>query len=346
MSIFNAPIFSRGANKKNALLKSEEIQKQVYALKDNVQSYLLKNEESFIMKTLTADIAQKNKMPDTLTGLKIPLKHSNMDDFNKGTLNVGYIAENIIMLMGIAPKKYKKGDKYFTFIEKIFSYKGYKNIIKKGRYNAKYGRFADALICYRAGVLFAPDDIDGLYGLARTLREIGKHKEDKADEKNKGEFALYGEINSDDFYVESKNYFEVLTKIYPKYPQAYYFLGYLYKDEGRFNKAIDVWQSFVKVTKVSKDRREIKKRIEQIKDSANIEKGIELVINKKYEEGVKILNEYVDTKFNSYWPLNYYIGIGYKFLGEKTNAIKFLKKAYALNNNIENIKKIIGELNG
>ena len=51
----------------------------------------------------------------------------------------------------------------------------------------------------------------------------------------------------------------------------------------------------------------------------------------RYEEGLLVLEEYKDSKFSKWWPLHYYMGIGYSMTGHPEEAETAFKRVLRLN---------------
>ncbi len=58
-----------------------------------------------------------------------------------------------------------------------------------------------------------------------------------------------------------------------------------------------------------------------------IEEGYKDIINGRWEEGLSILEDYRATDNMEWWPLPYYLGVGYNRTGRHREALTMLKKA-------------------
>lgn len=52
-----------------------------------------------------------------------------------------------------------------------------------------------------------------------------------------------------------------------------------------------------------------------------------MVIGGNWQEGLAILEEYKSTSMMEWWPLPYYLGVGYSRVGRSSEALEMLKKA-------------------
>ena len=100
---------------------------------------------------------------------------------------------------------------------------------------------------------------------------------------------------------------------------------------GLYAKAEAAWKGFLRWSQNPKDQREIKGRIKQIEDPIRIEKGYTDIMARRYSAGIDILEPYLSTQFKDWWPLHYYLGIGYDRLGRRGEAVARFKQALALN---------------
>ena len=133
------------------------------------------------------------------------------------------------------------------------------------------------------------------------------------------------------FKAESLEYFEMITLFHPKFAQAYYYLGYAYLNMGLYKKAELTWEFFNKISRNSKDIKEIRSRIEQIREPVKIEEGCNAVLAGRFAEGINILEPFLRTKFNDWWPLYYYLGVAYERTGKRDVAVDLFKNALKLN---------------
>ena len=98
----------------------------------------------------------------------------------------------------------------------------------------------------------------------------------------------------------------------------------------------------MKFSKNNKDKKEIRKRIAQIEEPLQIEKGYNEVLAGRYETGIAVLEPFLSSKFNDWWPLHYYLGIAYEMTGNRAEAVSSLKKVLQLNaSHIETMKELL-----
>ncbi|HZK01434.1 MAG TPA: tetratricopeptide repeat protein, partial [Anaerovoracaceae bacterium] len=182
---------------------------------------------------------------------------------------------------------------------------------------AEKGDFDTAIIYFRAALVLKSDYLHAMYSYARVCRE----------------FYLKGD--NDDFIGrfkrESMEYFELLTEVHPRFAQAYYYLGYDYLNLGLYQKASLVWQEYLRRSNNFKDKKEIRQRLEQLEHPLTIERGYNAVLAGRWDEGLDILEPFVDTSFKSWWPLHYYLGVAYARMGRNGKAMASFKRVLGAN---------------
>ena len=45
------------------------------------------------------------------------------------------------------------------------------------------------------------------------------------------------------------------------------------------------------------------------------------------ESGIKLLEPFLSSRFNDWWPLYYYLGIGYEMTGKRADAVSAFRKS-------------------
>jgi tetratricopeptide (TPR) repeat protein len=295
---------------------------------DRVGRYFKKYMEKFVFAEFSPEYMEKAGIKEIMNGIPIPLRKEDLEVFNGGAgLKATHIGENMAWVMGIDPH-FKHTVKYVEFLSKLFNYKIYEGMMKEGRNEAEDGEFDAAAIHFRAALCMKPDYLHAMYSYARVCRE------------------LYCASNNDKktgrFKAESMEYFELTTETHPKFAQAFYYLGYSYLNLGLYIKAELAWKEFLTKTKIPKDRKEIKERLEQIAAPIKIEKGCNEILAGRNEIGIEILEPYLKTNFKTWWPLSYYLGVGYIQLGRQVDAVTSFKRVLSMNgSHIETMKELV-----
>ena len=144
------------------------------------------------------------------------------------------------------------------------------------------------------------------------------------------------------FKAESLDWFELLTETHPRFAQGYYYLGYTYLNMGLYSKADLAWREFLRFSRNGKNKKEIRNRINQISEPIQIEKGYNEILAGRYESGIKLLEPFLSSRFNDWWPLYYYLGIGYEMTGKRADAVSAFRKVLQINgSHLDTMKELI-----
>lgn len=190
-----------------------------------------------------------------------------------------------------------------------------------GMYLLKYAfdlandqKLLDALIYFKASLLFTDDEIDVLVNYGRCAIELAYEKEETRE----------------DFIEEAKEVFENLVKKYPEHPHAYYHLGFIYSNTDNYKQAEEVWIKAIKLEIGENEKHEIVKNLHDLNAKIKFEEGHTLILDGRPTEGLEILlalePEYVD-----WWNLMFFIGLGYRMTEEYDLALKYFSKVMELN---------------
>lgn len=284
---------------------------------DRIGRYFSGYLKNFVFDEFTSSYINKFSKFQFMMGVPIPLRHEDLQAFrNEEGLKILNIAENMAWVMGVDPK-FKYTPQYIEFVNNFYNHKILETLTKKGRDFAEKGDFDTAIIYFRAALVLKSDYLHAMYSYARVCRE----------------FYLKGD--NDDFIGrfkrESMEYFELLTEVHPRFAQAYYYLGYDYLNLGLYQKASLVWQEYLRRSNNFKDKKEIRQRLEQLEHPLTIERGYNAVLAGRWDEGLDILEPFVDTSFKSWWPLHYYLGVAYARMGRNGKAMASFKRVLGAN---------------
>ncbi len=295
---------------------------------DRIGRYFRKYLSRFVFVEFSDEYMARTKTTDIMKGVPVPLRKADLKNFNGGNgLDPRDLAENMAWVMGCDPH-FKYTGNYVDFLLKIFNLKIAEGMLRKGRDAAEEEEYDDACVHFRACLCVRPDYLHGMYSYARVCR------------------AMYLESSNEEyvgrFKAEALDYFELVTETHPRFAQGYYYLGYAYLNMGLYAKTAAAWRWFLKFTRNGKDRREIRKRLEQIKEPIEIEEGCNLVLAGKNEEALAVLEPYLDSRFNDWWPLHYYTGIAYLETGNKAEAVARFKNVLQRNgSHIETMQELL-----
>lgn len=295
---------------------------------DRIGRYFRKYLNKFVFVEFSPEFMAKNKAGHLMKGVPIPLRKKEVKEFAGGSgIDFLVLAENMTWVMGCDPH-FKYTNNYCEILKKLYNYKLYEGMMKEGRDFAERGEMDNACIHFRAALCMKHDYLHAMYSYARACRVM---YENSRNEEYIGRFK-----------AEALDWFEILTETHPRFAMGYYYLGYSYLNMGLYGKAQLAWQNFLKFGRNGKDRREITKRIQQISHPVAIEDGCLKVSAGRYEEGIEILEPYLKSQFNDWWPLHYYLGRGYVQADRISDAVAEFKKVLMTNgSHVETMKELL-----
>ena len=295
---------------------------------DRIGKYFKKYLNKFVFAEFSDEFLAKTKGGEIMKGVPVPLRKKEIKDFAGGDgISMLVLGENMAWVMGCDPH-FKYTENYTEFLRGLYNRKLEEGMLKEGRDAAERGDMDNACIHFRAALCIRYDYLHAMYSYARACRAMYLNSR---NEEYVGRFK-----------AESLEWFELLTETHPRFAQGYYYLGYAYLNIGLYSKAQISWNSFLKFSKNNKDKKEIRKRIAQIEEPLQIEKGYNEVLAGRYENGIAALEPFLNSKFNDWWPLHYYLGIAYEMTGERAEAVSSFKKVLQLNaSHLETMRELL-----
>ena len=295
---------------------------------DRIGKYLKKYLTKFVFVEFGDEFLKGTKIESFMRGVPVPLRKKDVAEFAGGKgLLPNHIAENMAWVMGSDPQ-FKYNDAYVQYMLKMFNKNIVEQMLKLGRDAAESGDFDNACIHFRACLCVNPTYLHAMYSYARVCRNMYEKSNNKE---------YIGR-----FKAESMDYFELITELHPRFAQAYYYLGYAYLNMGLYAKAEATWKIFLRVSRTSKDIKEIKNRVEQIKEPILIEEGYTLILSGRYADGIDILEPFLERKYKDWWPLHYYLGVAYQQTGRTGDAVARFKNVLAMNaSHLETMEELL-----
>ncbi|MBQ6495776.1 MAG: hypothetical protein IJI74_01265 [Firmicutes bacterium] len=295
---------------------------------DRIGRYFRKYLNKFVFVEFSPEFIASNKAGELMKGVPIPLRKKEVKEFAGGHgIDFLVLAENMAWVMGCDPH-FKYTESYCKILKKLYNYKLYEGMMKEGRDFAERGEMDSACIHFRAALCMKYDYMHAMYSYARACRVM---YENSRNEEYIGRFK-----------AEALDWFEILTETHPRFAMGYYYLGYTYLNMGLYGKAQLAWGNYLKFGRNGKDRREITKRIQQIAHPVAIEDGCLKIGAGRYEEGIEILEPYLKSQFNDWWPLHYYLGRGYVQADRIPDAVAEFKKVLTMNgSHLETMRELL-----
>jgi len=275
--------------------------KEAQLLQDRIGEYLVPHLDQFIFDELSDQYLAKAGIADILTGVPVPIRKTAITG-----LTTLVIAQNMAFIIG-CDINFKYRDNYVAYITRTFTKDFAKPLINEGVEAAAKRDFDYACICFRGALLIDPDSSDALYCYGRACKdsyEIGE-----------------GEEYVGRYKAESLEAFEKLTLKSPEFDMGFYFLGYGYLNMGLYVKAKLTWETFINLSKEQERIDEVKEWLSKLEEPVKIEEGYNHVLAGRFGEGIEILSRYEeDERFNTWWPLWYYLAVAHEAQGNGSKA--------------------------
>ncbi len=290
--------------------------------KDRIGGYLVAHLKDMIFDELSESYLKKAGVYEILNEVPVPIRKTELNN-----ITVLAIAKNMAFVIGCDPE-FEYRDNYVNYILHNFDKKFADALIADGVDGAQKNDYDYACIQFRAAMLIDPDNANAYYCYGRACKD--------AYEVGEGE-EFVGR-----FKAEALEAFEITTLKNPKLKEAFYFLGYAYLNMGLYIKAKITWETYLTLLEefgskseltgvvsgeIEETKKEIVERLNQLKEPIVIEEGYNLVLSNRFDEGIKILEQYREGAFSNWWPLWYYLGIAYKGVENLEEAIVCFKTA-------------------
>lgn len=255
-------------------------------------AYINRVKNGSMLKNVPVPFEKKDLTGDSITGMKI--------------------ARNMVFVMGCDPT-FRYAKNYLAFIQENYPKDIVKPILGEGAEEAEQGHFEKACALFRGALVIEPDSKDAMYMYGRACSDAYSHGE--------------GTDYVGTFKAEALRMFEETTLKYPDFDGAYYYLGFAYLNLGLYTKAKLTFDVFMNLTKNEEAKKEVSEMLEKLKEPVKIEAGCNDVISGRYERGISVLSKYEDDeRFNTWWPLWYYLGLAYEETGDADEAVRCLKE--------------------
>lgn len=290
--------------------------------KDRISQYLTPHLSEMIFDELSDGYLERAGIKDIMTGVPVPIRKTELESIS--TLS---IARNMAFVIGCDPTfQYKEN--YIAYILRAFDKRFAEGLIADGVEGAARNDFEYACIQFRAAMQIDPDNANAYYCYGRACKDAYEAGE---EEEFVGRFK-----------AESLEAFEIATLKNPQLAEAFYFLGYGYVNLGLYIKAKLTWEDFMKLSADEELKKEIAQRLEQLEQPVEIEKGYNMVLAGKYEEGIEALSVYTEGQYADWWPLWYYLGAAYAALERDDEAVaSFLQVLRFSPSNAEAMEELV-----
>lgn len=295
---------------------------------DRIAVYLKKHNTGILFDELSVDYLRRAHVDDILTDVPVPIATGLGDE-----LSTVSIAFGMAQVVG-ADTEFRYRSAYLAYLKRLFGEDAVKAILSEGAKAAGSGNYELACAFFRAALLLEPESQDALYLYGRACKDA--YETETEDEDYVGNFK-----------AESLETFELLTMLFPKFAMGYYFLGYGYANLGLYLKAQLTWEEFLSLTAAEADeevgelREEVQERLDSLAEPVRLEQGVNAVLSGDYQGGRDLLTPYTKGRYETWWPLWYYLAVASSAMGEAEEAIRCYRQALVYSpSNLE----VMGEL--
>lgn len=280
-------------------------------MNNRLDKHLIKYLDDYVFLELMPEYVKRERL-DFMRGVPMPVKKDMVGALakNKG-IEFKYFTMGMVNVIGMNPS--------FKYVSQYVNFLNYVNkdivpsMVMVGMEQAKMSELEPACITLRAALVMDPDNVDALYNYMLVCRNLYLESDDK-------QFVT-------DFKTEVFESLLKLKELAPDFAMTYYYLGFAYLNAGKYREAQGEWDRFLHISGPCSERLEIRDRLRDIEDPVKIEKGYNDVINGKWHEGLAVLEQYKDTDKMEWWPLPYYLGVGYSRTERYNEAVDMLKQA-------------------
>ncbi len=280
-------------------------------MNDRLNKYFIEKVDEYKFIELMPEYLKRMRI-DFMRGVPIPLSNEDLDKLAKDRqINVDLFIWGMLRVIGINPE-FEYVPKYVKLLTYMKEDVG-RMAVNMGLTLANTGALTDAALFFRAALVIDPEDLDALYNYMLVCRN------------------LYGESHDKEYVTDFKQeVFECLLdlkKLDPSIAMVHYYLGFAYINMGRYADARSAWMDFMALAEESDERREVQELLNSLEDPLRIEQGYRDIIEGRWDSGIAVLEQYLDTEYREWWPLLYYLGMGYNRTGRYDEALAILKKA-------------------
>jgi len=290
-----------------------------------------------------------------MKGVPIPLQQGDLVDFagSKG-LAPDKICENMIRVMACDPH-FEYVPAYRQYIGSMFhGGRMQQSLLAMCQKELNEEKYLEALLHARGALILAAAAEESLQAGSPQMHAAGEQGAADTDPEQIHQDlrdavfayalvtrAMYQDEEGEDAeYVgrckaDSLEFLEIMTVDWPDFAPAHYYLGYGYANLGLYRKAQLAWQQYLELAEddaeASEEVKEIRSRLEEIKDPVVIEGGINDAQAARYDSAIRKLEPYLDSQFKGWWPLHYFLGISYVDTGSLDKALEAFKAVLRLN---------------
>lgn len=282
---------------------------------DRLRPWLETQLSEMLFTEIPADYPAGEADLSFMKGVPLPVKKDELYSLSETGLSALSLADNIAIVIG-SNTGFRYADPYLRFLNRLFDKRLIDVFCGKSGEAFRIGDYKKAMAYARAGMMFRDDDLKAMFSYACACRYWYLQLEGSEEDTE-----LISILKA-----EASEYFEHVTSAFPEYAPAWYFLGYAYVNAGQYLKARIAWQHYMEALsedeKASEEAKEIEGRLAELEHPVKIEKGVGLLNAGRLQEGLSVLEPYVQTEYAKWWPLHFHLAGAYRELGHSEEAIE------------------------
>lgn len=186
------------------------------------------------------------------------------------------------------------------------------SILMDGLRLADDQHYANAILYFNAVLKLDPSNVDAFYNMGRSFQDLAN--EDERSELKK----------------LAKYCFEKCLEFDPDFAYSHFSLGFLFYNEENFQFAQMHWLHALRIGLTDEMKEEVVVGLGRVKDKAAYEKGYELILSGRVDEGLEILKA-LEEDHDEWWNLLFFIGVGYRMQEQYEDALSYFLKVMSLN---------------
>ncbi|MBE0449202.1 MAG: tetratricopeptide repeat protein [Clostridia bacterium] len=172
--------------------------------------------------------------------------------------------------------------------------------------------YVPAILYFNAVLNIDPHNLDAVYNMGRCYLDLAIAKE------------------IEEMYLMAKQCFESSIKIKSDFAEAHFGLGVCLYNEELYLEAEGAWITALRLELPLEMRDEAIDALGRVRDKALFERGSELIMNHRINEGLEILKA-LEEDHDDWWNLLFFIGVGYRAQELYEEAISYFLKVLTLN---------------
>lgn len=280
---------------------------------DRLDKYLKKYLDDYVFLELMPEYVKREHL-DFMRNVPMPVKKEVVEELaaDKG-IEFKYFTMGMISIIGINPS-FKFTTQYINFLNYV-NKDIVKAIVMVAIEQAKQRELDQACISLRAALTINSEDPDALYNYILVCRNMYE-----ADSEGSSQYVL-------DLKEEAFASLQKLRDVKPDFDMTYYYLGFTYLNAGQYLQSQQNWERFMELSQHEEERKEIAARLMELKEPVEIEKGYRDIVAGRYAEGLEVLERFKGSSHMKWWPLPYYLGVGYSRTDRPQEALEMLKAA-------------------